>query len=106
MHQFGLSDSAINPPTDCPKVRFIREFNCKDGPVLAFVNQNNVYTHSGPGKEFIRVNAFNATDCISIEHTDTIEEIEGLGTYYWYQINDSEYIFGAFLEPVERMITE
>lgn len=100
MSTFGLPASVIKIPNNCPMVRFVT------GAIgVTYVNRNDVRLRTGSGHEYPVAYKVNAGFPISIIRMGKQEKLKCLGAHNWYQIGD-EYIFGAFLEPVEQIITE
>lgn len=104
MERFGLPYSGIDLPQGCPRVRFVTDYKGSGEDALTLTNRNNIKVYAGPGVKYPVLSELNAGYWKRIGRTDRKEEIPGLGAHHWYEVLPGEYIFGAFLEPVEIVI--
>jgi hypothetical protein len=72
---------------------------------ITIINTNDVRFRDKPtsGKVIAKLKAFNEVKVLNVGSKETIKPY---GTYHWYNVlssvhNQTGYVFGAFLEPVE-----
>lgn len=107
-------NSDLSMPQNCPKVRFCIP-HIGDTTIIS---GNDVYIRYEPTINGSVMGKSNVGDLAQILVVGSKETIEGLGCHHWFKIRwefenqECEnvkvegYIFGAFLEPVEKVITE
>jgi hypothetical protein len=74
-----------------------------------FINKNNVSLHSSPSNDSNVINIANIGTRFNIVEVLPKEKSDNEESFSWYRIeyyNMIAYVFGEFLEPVERMVND
>lgn len=97
-------------PAGCSKVTFTYEVD--SGKTI--INRNNVVIRAAEGSNSSIAKVVNAGRDITIISQGKKEYLSPWGDFFWYKIkyerfftNDQiGYVFGAFIEPIEKLITD
>jgi len=99
-----LSIEELQLPTNCKKVQFDKQISKNE---TAFINSFNINLREQPNTSSKIIRTMTVGERVNILGVFHQENINNLGNYNWYKIDIygiEGYIFGAFLETVEKTI--
>jgi uncharacterized protein YgiM (DUF1202 family) len=94
---------SLIPPEECKKV----QFRMPQKNEITYVNKDKVNVREQRNTSSKVISILDIGARVKILDILQEESIKGLGTYNWYKVeinNITGYIFGAFLEPVEKEV--
>jgi uncharacterized protein YgiM (DUF1202 family) len=93
----------LQTPTNCKKVQFsIPSIN-----QITFINNDNVNLREDAKTSSKVIRTMTYGDTVKILEVLHEETVKNVGTYNWYKveiIQRTGYVFGAYLEPVEKEV--
>jgi len=91
----------LQPPDNCKKVQFSKPSKNQ----ITYINNDNVNLREGAKTSTKVIRTMGSGEIVKILEVLQEETVKNVGTFNWYKIEVNQttgYIFGAYLEPVEK----
>jgi len=101
--KFYMKIETLQPPPNCKKVQFYKPSKNQ----ITFTNSHGINFREGANASSKIIRTMVPGEIVKILDVLQEETVKHVGTYNWYKVlvNNKEcYIFGAFLEPVEKEV--